>query len=285
MIITSKNYKLLLIIPVALMLFSISVLVLRYSETGEWFKRSFELTGGTMVTIELTQEPDMNLVEESLSSLDVSMRVLSGFSGSKLLIQAASDVDTNAIFQALQSMGIDTSTNSVQTIGPSLGESFWQQTQLAFVFAFVLMGIVVFVLFRDPLPCGYVIACAFFDIVVTLAFMNIFGIELSLAGLGAILMLLGYSVDSDIMLTSRFLKEPASRPENRNQKTISAVKTGVTMTGTTLGALAALYITAISPVITEIASVLILGLIADLLLTWFQNAVLIRMYAEKKGVL
>jgi len=279
--ITSKNYRFLLVIPTVLILFSVAVLVNNYTQKGEWFTRSFELTGGTMITVEPAEAPSSNAVENALSSFPVSIRTLSGLAGYKLIIQTVSDADVDEILQSLSNAGIDTTQYSIQTIGPSLGESFWQQTQLALVVAFILMGIVVFVLFRDPFPSMYVIFCALCDIVVTVAFMNIFGIELSMASLGALLMLLGYSVDTDIMLTTRFLKET----EPFGQKIRSAIKTGLTMTGTTLGALFALYISGISPVITQIASVLIIGLIADIMLTWFQNSVLLRMYMTKKGLL
>jgi preprotein translocase subunit SecF len=276
-----KNYRFLLLIPIALILLSIGILGSRYMQTGEWFQRSFELTGGTMITVEPSSAPDTDRVESALADFKVSVRSLTGFTGYKLLIQTGSDADVDEILKALADAGVETTRFSVQTIGSSLGESFWYQTQIAMVVAFILMGIVVFALFRDPLPSSYVILCAFSDIVVTLAFMQVFGIELSLAGLGAILMLLGYSVDTDILLTTRFLKGT----EPFGERLRSAIKTGLTMTGTTMGALIALYITAVSPVLSQIAAVLLIGLCADVILTWFQNSVLLRMYMERKGMI
>lgn len=276
-----KNYRVLLLVPTLLILLSVGILCSRYMETGEWFERSFELTGGTMITVEPSEVPDMEAVEEALSGFDVVVRSLMGFAGHKVLIQTGSDADVDKILESLGMAGVDTSRFSVQTIGPSLGENFWYQTQIALVVAFILMGVVVFALFRDPFPSSYVIFCAFSDILVTLAFMQVFGVELSLAGLGAILMLLGYSVDTDILLTTRFLKGT----EDFGQRLRSAIKTGLTMTGTTIGALVALYVSAISPVLSQIAAVLLIGLCADIVLTWFQNSVLLRMYMEKRGMI
>jgi len=276
-----KNYKMLIVVPIALMVISVAILSMHYMQTGDWFNRSFELTGGTLITVETKQVPEIDMVENALSAYKVSVRTLTGFGGGKLLIQAEASADSEAIIAALASAGIDTSVSSVQMIGPALSESFWIQAQIAMAVAFILMGVVVFVLFRDLVPSGYVMLCAFFDIVVTMALMQVFGIELSLASLGGLIMLLDYSVDTDILLTTRCLRGTGTFGERWR----SSVKTGLTMSATALGAMLALYISGLSPVISEIAAVLILGLCADVILTWVQNSILLKVHMERKGLL
>jgi preprotein translocase subunit SecF len=68
------------------------------------------------------------------------------------------------------------------------------------------MGLVVFFYFRSIAPSLAVILEAFSDIIVTLAIFNLTGIKLSTAGIAAFLMLIGYSVDTDILLSTRVLK-------------------------------------------------------------------------------
>jgi preprotein translocase subunit SecF len=120
------------------------------------------------------------------------------------------------------------------------------------------------------------------DILMTLAFMQVLGVDLSLAGLAALLMLIGYSVDTDIMLTSRLLKESEDR--TMKEKLRRAIKTGLTMTLTTIGALIALLLSAISPVLSQIATVLLIGLVFDIMNTWLMNSVILKWYCERKGV-
>jgi len=112
--------------------------------------------------------------------------------------------------------------------------------------------------------------------------MNVLGINLSLPTFAALLMLIGYSVDTDLLLTSRVLKSGSELPIPERIK--GAVKTGLTMTGTTSVALAVLMISNLSPVLSEIASVLLIGLLLDTINTWIQNVAIIRRYAEKKGL-
>ncbi len=113
--------------------------------------------------------------------------------------------------------------------------------------------------------------------------MQVFGIELSLAGLAALLMLIGYSVDTDIMLTSRLLRE--SEDKTLSDKIRRALKTGLTMTLTSIAALTALLLSAISPVLSQIAMVLIIGLTIDIMNTWLMNSVVLKWYCEKKGLI
>ena len=278
-----KNYKALLVVPVALLLLAAGILVAGFAENGEWFRRSIELRGGTLVTVSTESPADIEMVKSGLSQSfgEVSVKQTSGISGSGLIIQADSSVDADDILDGLSGMGISVSDYSAQTIGPALGESFWSQAQLAIIFAFIMMGIIVFIIFRTPTPSGAVILAAVSDIVVTLAALQAFGIELSLAGLAALLMLIGYSVDTDIMLTTKLLRGTGKFDERLRE----ALKTGVTMSITTIGALVALLIAGLSPVLSQIATVLLIGLLTDLVFTWLQNAVLLRWHMERKGMI
>jgi len=277
-----KKYKMLLIVPVLLLIFSIGVLANNYSQTGEWFARSVELKGGTLVSISVQNPVDIDELERILSERFgiVSVKELRGLAGYGISIETSSEIDSRDIIQELESMGIDTTDSSIETIGPALGGAFWYQAQLGIITAFIFMGIIVFVIFRTVIPSLAVILAAVSDIIITLAFMQIFGIELSLAGFAAILMIIGYSVDTDILLTTRFLRGSGLLIE-RIKRTL---KTGLTMSFTSIGALAALLLFGITPVLSQIATVLLIGLSVDIVNTWLQNSVLLRWYCEKKGI-
>jgi preprotein translocase subunit SecF len=120
--------------------------------------------------------------------------------------------------------------------------------------------------------------------------MNIVGIELSLGTVAALLMLIGYSVDSDILLTTRVLKRRGTPQENIS----NAMHTGVTMTTTTLAALVAMYIIStfsyvLSPtfsqitLLSNISIVLIFGLVADMMNTWMLNTSILRWHVTSVG--
>lgn len=275
------NYKLLVIVPVLLLIFAVAVLANNYSQTGEWFTRDIDLKSGTVITVNAVSV-DTNYLESELSSKfgSVSVREFRGFTGTGISVEIDSEVNSTLVLEEMKALGINTKTSSIETISPALGESFWFQAQIGIMLAFLIMGIIVFVLFRTFVPSMAVILSAASDIIVTLAMMQVFGIKLSLAGLAAILMLIGYSVDTDILLTSRLLK---TKGKSLTNKIKSAFRTGITMTGTSIAALAAIYLSSISPVIGQIAMILLIGLVTDIIMTWLQNAVILRWYCERKG--
>jgi len=276
------NYKLYLIIPIILLLVSVGVLLNQYNQTGEWFERSIDLKGGTLITVKVSSAVDVPDLKSVLSAKfgSIQIRELSGITGQSLLINAEADVDIDDLLSEISSYGIDVLEYSAQQIGATLGETFWVQAQTGIIVALVFMALIVFFIFRTAVPSMAVISAVIFDAIITLALMQVFDIPLSLASLAAILMIIGYSVDTDILLTTRLLKGTGPLRE----RVVTTLKTSLTMSFTSIGALTILIIFGIAEVLTEIATVLLIGLIIDILITWLMNATILRWYMERKGI-
>ncbi|MDV2482878.1 protein translocase subunit SecF [Methanoculleus sp. Wushi-C6] len=170
----------------------------------------------------------------------------------------------------------------IDQIGETFGKTLQGQAFLALIFSFIGMAIVVFVAFRNVVPAGAVVLSAFADITITAGIMQIIGIPLSLGTTAALLMLIGYSVDSDILLTTRLLK----RKGKLDEKLSGAFRTGIIMTTTTLAAIAAMWVVATAgqiQIISEIAGVLIIGLFVDMMMTWMLNAGILKAYILREG--
>ncbi len=167
-------------------------------------------------------------------------------------------------------------------VGISLGQSFWQTAQMVAIIGLILIIIVVFAFFREFLPSAAIIFSGMFDVLTALALMSWFKIPLSLVSIPALLMLFGYSVDTDILLTTRVLKK---RNGTARERAVDSMKTGMTMTITALISLGVMFVISYTNQITvlyEIAAVLLLGLTGDIIGTWFFNAPLLLGYVEKK---
>ena len=170
----------------------------------------------------------------------------------------------------------------IDQIGESFGKTLQAQAVLALIFSFIGMAIVVFITFRTFVPSVAVVLSAFADIVMTAGMMNVIGIPLTLNTVAALLMLIGYSVDSDILLTMRTLK----RQGKLEDKLSGAFRTGIIMTSTALAAVAAMWVVSWwgqVDTINQIATVLFIGLIFDIMNTWLTNAGIIKWYITKKG--
>jgi len=175
--------------------------------------------------------------------------------------------------------------SQLREIGAILGATFWNNALMVALTSITLITIIVFIFFREIIPSLAIILAAAFDVLIALAFMALLSIPLSLSSIPALLMLVGYSIDTDIMLTTRMLKRREGTPAERS---FEAMKTGITMTSTALAAFAAMlllsYLTQML-VIYQIAIVLFFGLLGDLISTWLMNAPVLLWYVEKKKVI
>jgi len=282
----NKNYKLLLIIPILLMIFSLGYIGYFYSINGDFIRKDISLTGGTTITIFSETEINIENIDQYLSknTEDFAIRVLSDFrTGKQEAVIIESPINSSELREILENyLGYKlTGENSnTEFTGSTLSESFYKQLILAILVSFILMAIVVLVIFRTFTPSAAVVLSAFADITMTLAFVNLLGIKISSAGIIAFLMLIGYSVDTDIMLTTRLLRGY----ESLNKKILEAFKTGMTMTLTSIAAIGIVLIItqSFSESLKQIFLILLIGLIFDILNTWITNASILRWYLEKR---
>ncbi|AAB85346.1 protein-export membrane protein, SecF [Methanothermobacter thermautotrophicus str. Delta H] len=245
--------------------------------------RVVDLKGGALAELTLeksvTQAELESLLREKLGTGDI--KVLS-IRGERVTVQFGTDMDVVKVSEALRGTA---TINSYKAVGPVLSKQAMNQIYWAIGFAFLFMSVTVFIIFRDPVPSLAVILAAASDIIIAVGGMSLFGIPLSLASVGAILMLIGYSVDTDILLTTRVLKR---RKGTINERALGAMKTGVTMSIAAIASMAALYLVTVfvmpeARVLSDIAAVLIIGLLADILTTWLMNLGILRWYLEVRS--
>ena len=287
-----KKYKLLLIIPFLILFLALIQISYQVYTTGDFIKKDVSLKGGVTVTIPYDKNIDVNKIEKQVSSQfpgnDVAVRTLRS-AGTVVGIIVQADIDGNDktkvqnLLNAIEgSLKIDLNkvNYGIEIIGSSLGASFFRESLIALAVAFLFMGLVVLIYFRTFIPSIAVILAAFSDMVVALAAINLLDVKIGTAGIAAFLMLIGYSVDTDILLTIRVLKRKEGTVMDR---IISSIKTGMTMTVTAIiSVIVALAVTQ-SEVIRQIMLILLIGLIADIFNTWIQNVGLLRIYVEKKA--
>lgn len=277
------EYKKLLIIPILMVILALGQIGYQTVTTGDFIQRDVSLRGGISVTL-----PDVTTDSDALGAIlraafpEADFEIRAATSGKGLVIDAA-DIEFDVLKPELENQfgELEAGTDySVSTIGSSLGASFFRETFMAMILAFIFMGIVVLITFRVLAPSLAVIAAALSDIIVTLAIVNLLGMKLSTAGIAAFLMLIGYSVDTDILLSTKVLKHKRGTVMDR---IYSSMKTGMTMTITTMGALGAALLVAKSDTIIQIMTILFIGLLVDVIMTYIQNVAILRIYLEKKN--
>lgn len=148
------------------------------------------------------------------------------------------------------------------------------------IFALIVGAALIYMYLRYSIPSTAVILAAISTIIFTIAIVDLMQMRISTAGIAAFLMLIGYSVDTDILLSTRVLKSSTGTVYER---IVSTIKTGLTMTGATLIAAVIALLFAQSDVIKEIMTIVAIGIIGDVFFTWIQNAGILRIYLERHG--
>ena len=268
-----------------MLLFSFGYMFFFYSQNGDFVHKDISLIGGTSVTIyeKLDIEKSKTDLSEKLDGL--SVREISDLLTQEqkaVVIETESDADkTRNVLEEYLGYKLDEKNSSFEFTGSSLSEGFFKQLLFSVFLAFVFMALVVFIMFRTFVPSSAIVVSAFADIFMTLTVFNLLGMEMSTAGVVAFLMLIGYSVDTDILLTNRVLK---NHENTLNARIFSAFKTGMTMTLTALVSIGvALFIVqSFSDVLTKIFTIIFIGLIFDIFNTWVTNASIIKWYVLNK---
>lgn len=268
------------IIPMIVLLISLGSLGMTYMETGLPIQPGMEFKGGVGVTIitgETSDQIKAVFADYPLVSVDEGIN-----QGKYIKFNSMSDQKVIALTKLIESKYSDA---KIDQIGSTFGKTLQDQAVFAIIMSFIGMAIVVFLIFRTFVPSAAIVISAFADMAMSAAAMNLFGVQLSLGTTAALLMLIGYSVDSDILLTSRVLK----RQGKFDEKVEGAFRTGIIMTSTTFSAILAMWVISWIGGITiihEMSQVLVIGLIFDVGNTWLTNVGILKWYATQgKGKL
>jgi len=271
-----------LLIPTAIVILALISLGATYLATGSPVKLGIEFTGGTLVTV-----PSAESEEKVAGQFDSYPLVDTRNIGGRYLLQFGpmSDSDYSGLV-TLANANFD--NPEIRHMGPIYSKELQAQVVRYLPLSFILMAIVVFVVFREFVVSMLVVISALADILTAAASMNLTGVELSLGTVAALLMLIGYSVDTDILLSMRVLKRKGAVED----KIVGAMGTGLTMAGTTIAAVIALILVSnflylIVPsftrmdIIADMTTVLLFGLAADIFNTWVTNAQGLRWYMNR----
>jgi preprotein translocase subunit SecF len=274
---TRYSNRQLALVPLAVLAVALAIVVGWYLVYGTPVALGIEFTGGTELIVQ-TDASEEAVVEAFDREVDSIRAIQSDPGTNRYLVTFQASEDAGQLQQqqlSAQARDAGFTVQSAQSTSPTFGEGTQRTALLGVGVAFVGMSVVVFLLFRTFVPSVAVVVSAFSDIVIPVALMNVFGIELSLGTVAALLMLIGYSVDSDILLNNHVIRRSGGFYESAYR----AMRTGITMTLTSLSAMTVMTVVAYLfgiQLLSAIGIVLVFGLAADLMNTYMLNLSLLR---------
>ncbi len=262
-------------IPLVLLVVALGVLAVATLVTGTPIELGIEFTGGAEIQIQTTDSPSE--IEAAFDEPTASVTQVGSPTSNTYLVEFQSDdyEDLNVLVE--QAEAADYTIQQEGERSASFASDTQSQALFGLFIAFVGMALLVFLMFRTFVPSIAVVVSAFSDIVIPLSLMRLFNMELTLGTVAALLMLIGYSVDSDLLLNNHVLR----RHGDFYTSTTRAMRTGVTMTVTSLAAMIVMTIVSSLlgiPLLPAVGIVLVFGLLADLMNTYLLNVSLLRYY-------
>lgn len=166
-----------------------------------------DFTGGTLVELHYSESADLNAIRGTLeqhgyqgavvvsfgSDQDVLIRLPKGYSDEQgaLLMQRLDDAYAGAI-----------ELRRNEFVGPQVGDELREQGGLAMLMALGLVMLYIAFRFQLKFAFGAVVALVH-DVIVTLGFFSLSGVEFDLTVLAALLAVIGYSLNDTIVVSDR----------------------------------------------------------------------------------
>lgn len=166
-----------------------------------------DFTGGTLVEVHYSESADLNAVREVLESEGFPGAIVVSFGTDRdvliRLAQGYSDKDGAELLRKLQAAYSGTvELRRIEFVGPQVGEELREQGGLAMLLALGLVMLYIAFRFQMKFAVGAVVALVH-DVLITLGFFSITGMEFDLTVLAALLAVIGYSLNDTIVVSDR----------------------------------------------------------------------------------
>ncbi len=284
-----ENYKKLILIPILLLVFNLSVLARNYFSTGSIVNMDSSLKGGVTLTFDYDKDIDSNALKsylmEKLGTDDIEIVLLTNQFSGKIIgyeILAESNISKDLLITNIEIFINDKLAEeniSFGLQGSVIGDNFVKESSWLFVIGFLLIFVVSYIFFKEFIPALTINISTLADIIGILSVFNLMGIKIGSVTIGALLMIIGYSSDSDILLASSIFKK---KDGDLKERLGSSIKTQLTMNLTALVTFVIMFALSSVDAIKQISLVLIIGIFFDLINTWLASASIQRLYSEYK---
>jgi len=260
-----KYYRIMPAVPI---LIALALLVFLPS-----LKLGIDFKGGLSISFSSEKRVSPSVIEDALRAKGFSDVTVTPLAGGYLVEVAYTDIpDPRKTALGAISSVVDMKDVVVMEVVPTLGSEFWSAVSGAALWSVILLLIVILIAFRHPVPVGIMVISALFDGLAMLSLMGLVNIPLSLATISIVLMMVGYSIDTDVIATTYIFKRKEGDIFTRAAR---AFRTGVTMSLTSLAAMIIIFLLGFlthNPTILRIGLVVVFGLLADIVITWLFNA-------------
>lgn len=166
-----------------------------------------DFTGGTLLEVHYSDTADLKAIRNVTETQGYAGAVVVSFGTDRdVLIRLPhgySDAQGNELLALLQvAFGGDVELRRMEFVGPQVGDELREQGGLAMLLALGLVMLYIAFRFQFKFAVGAVTALVH-DVIITLGFFSILGLEFDLTVLAAVLAVIGYSLNDTIVVADR----------------------------------------------------------------------------------
>ena len=193
--------KMAALFSVVLLLASIASLAINQLNWG------LDFTGGTLVEVHYSETADLNAVRATLEAEGYTGAIVVSFGTDKDVLirlpKGYSDSQGAELLTRLQeAYAGSVELRRIEFVGPQVGDELREQGGLAMLLALGLVMLYIAFRFQFKFAVGAVVALVH-DVLLTLGFFSIIGMEFDLTVLAALLAVIGYSLNDTIVVSDR----------------------------------------------------------------------------------
>ena len=169
---------------------------------------SIEFTGGTLIQVTTVQPVGTGKIRSALDAAGVRDAEIQQFGAPNEYVVRAAQGSTQSTAQAVDSalargLGADQyRIVRTEAVGPKVGRELQGKAFLAIFFSFIVTLVYLAIRFEWRFGLAAVLA-TFHDILSTIAFIHYLNLEVSLVVVGAVLTMVGYSLNDTIIIFDR----------------------------------------------------------------------------------
>ncbi|UTW11468.1 protein translocase subunit SecF [Marinobacterium rhizophilum] len=192
---------------IAFVLSALLLLISLGSLATQGLKFGLDFTGGSLVEVGYEQDADLGKIRQLLAEAGYEDVTVQNFgAATDVLIRMGETHDPKlgdtvlATLQAGESQKLELRRN--EYVGAQVGEELREQGGLGMLMALFMIMVYIAFRFQFKFSVGSVLALAH-DVIITLGFFSVLGIEFDLTVLAAVLAVIGYSLNDTIVVFDR----------------------------------------------------------------------------------
>lgn len=276
-----NNYKKFLLLSISLFAIFIGIILFNYFKYGYIINKSITISGGYVTLINNNYNLTNTEIQNILNQMNITDYIL--YSTPNIIyIESRDQINRTLLINLLNqyyNISIQPSDISIQQYSSLVGDLIFNQFLFFVILAMILAAFVIFIAFRVSNTTLNIISTILFDIIGLLAILSTTKYPIGANGFIAMLMILGFAIDNNVVLSTNMIKEK-DKPFIERVK--MSFRVGMLMEIIALYTLLLLYFIVPDPSVNEFAFVLSTATILDLIYYLIGNIPLYKYFEAKK---